>query len=102
MNLIAVNISKVLVKKGALAATERAWKLNETKFREVLPEFVIGVASGKICAYYRLQNVNPDKEPGRLKFSLMNCDKNEVERIDKFTNGKNLKYFVTKLNWTSK
>lgn len=99
MNLLAVNISKELSKKGAIDATERAWKLNENNFRENLPEFVIGVASGKIHGHYKFQNVHLDVESNRLKFSLIECDVTEKSLIDSFTKDKNLKYFVTKKKW---
>lgn len=102
MKILAVNIHNQLTKGlGELASTERAWKLDEKKFKENLPDFVIGVASGKIKGHYRLQDVFPDIEPNRLKFSLVDCDVTEKSLIDSFTKDKNLKYFVTKLNWTS-
>jgi len=100
MKILAVNIHNQLAKGlGVLASTERAWKLDEKKFKENLPNFVIGVASGKIRAYYRLQDVFPDIEPNRLRFSLIDCDKNEISMIDRFTMDKNLSYFVTKQVW---
>lgn len=99
MKIIAVNIRKELLKKGAFAATESAWRLNENKFRENLPEFVIGVASGKIEGHYRLLDASIDVISNRLNFSLSECDKREIEMIDHFTNGKNLKYFVIKQKW---
>ena len=100
MKLIAVNINKALAKKAsAFDATKRAWKLNEVKFRKNLPDFVIGVASGIIKGYYKFEDVNTDIEPKRVKFTLTNCDKNEISRIDTFTSERNLKYFVIKHKW---
>jgi len=102
MKIIAVNIRKTHEKKGPKKATEEAWKLNEDKFRENRPEFVIGVASGKIHGYYKFQNFLPDIKSKRLIFSLTECDSLEIDKIDSFTNGKNLKYFVIKHKWEIK
>ena len=99
MKIIAVNIHKTYVKKGAKKATEEAWNLNEEKFKENLPEFVIGVASGKIHGYFKFLNVFRDTKSKRLKFSLIDCSSPEIDKIDQFTNGKNLKYFVIKHKW---
>ncbi len=99
MKIIAVNIHNELPKKGALAATESAWKLNESKFRDNLPDFVIGVASGIIHGHYKFQNVYLDDELKRLKFSIIECNEKEIIRINNFINGKNLKYFVIKQKW---
>lgn len=103
MKILAVNINKQLASRlKVLPATERAWKLDETKFRKNLPDFVIGVANGKIQGYFRLQAVFKDILPNRLRFSLINCNKNEIALIDSFTKDKNLRYFVTKLVWEIK
>jgi hypothetical protein len=99
MNLIAVNISKQFEKKGLLAATEEAWKLNQNKFRKNLPEFVIGVASGNIKSYYKFLSESYDEATNRIVFSLSECDKTDKAKIDSFTKNKNLKYFVIKQKW---
>jgi hypothetical protein len=100
MKILAVNIHNQLAKGlDFLASTERAWLLDENKFRENLPDFVIGVASGVIKGYFRLQDVFPDIEPNRLRFSSVDCDKNEIDSIDNFTKDKNLRYFVIKQKW---
>jgi len=100
MKIIAVNIHKGLAKKvSPFKATERAWKLNESKFRKNLPDYVIGVASGQIEGFYKLVNVSTDTEPKRVKFSLKDCDDIEISNIKSFVNGKNLKYFVIKQKW---
>ena len=101
MKILAVNIHNQHNKKlSVLAATERAWMLDENKFKENLPDFVIGVANGVIKGYFRLLGVSIDIiEPNRLKFTLTACNKNEIESIDNFTKGKNLRYFVIKQKW---
>lgn len=100
MRIIAVNINKTLASGvSAFNATERAWKLNERKFLQFLPEFVIGVASGKAKEHFRLVSVNSDIEPKRLKFSLKPCLPHEISEIEAFVKNKNLKYFVVKYKW---
>lgn len=101
MKILAVNIHNQLAKKlSVLAATERAWLLDENKFRENLPDFVIGVAKGVIHGHFRLLDVDIDTiDPKRLKFTLTACDKNEINSIANFTKDKNLRYFVTKQSW---
>lgn len=99
MNILAVNISKQVAKMMPLDATQEAWKLNEKKFKENLPEFVIGVAAGAIKGYYKLNNVTRDNDNIRLKFTLIECNETEISMIYSFIKDKNLKYFVTKMKW---
>jgi hypothetical protein len=99
MKILAVNISKQISKKDSKRATEEAWKLNEKKFKKNLPEFVIGVASGKILSYYKFLAESHDEETNRVIFSLSECDKNDKAKIESFTKDKNLKYFVLKQKW---
>jgi fructose/tagatose bisphosphate aldolase len=100
MEIIAVNINKALASRAsALNATKEAWKINQLKFINKNVKFVIGVASGQIHGYYKLKTVRSAGLPNRVKFLLKKCSGKEISKIDAFTKGKNLKYFVTKYNW---
>ncbi|OFY85368.1 MAG: hypothetical protein A3F72_03635 [Bacteroidetes bacterium RIFCSPLOWO2_12_FULL_35_15] len=106
MKLLAVNISKLLDKNDTKnkskiqKATERAWKIKDLKYIEHNIEYVISVASGRIYGYFKLKTVSRDtKEPHRASFSIKECSNNEKTKINIFTKGENLKYFVTKFKW---
>lgn len=100
MKITAVNISKTFASGlEALNASEKAWKLNENKFKKDLPKYIIGVASGKVLGYFTLKKVSPEGTNKRVKFSLKKCSIKDTSLIDAFIKGKNLKYFVIKNIW---
>lgn len=99
MKLLAVNIRITIKQLPPKEAIERAWRLNESKLNKYKPDFIIGVESGNIRGYFKIENSEPDYIQKRVKFKLIKCTVDEETQIKSFINGKKIKYFTVKYKW---
>jgi hypothetical protein len=88
--IIAVNINRALASGLSIQnATERAWALSIDNCKK--HEYVIGVVSGAVVGYFKLNNVIQDSQlPNRVKFDLIPCTGTDIQLIDDYISSNNI------------